>query len=143
MRVRLKSGLSPIIATIILILIATSAGVLLWLWVSSYVSRSPTAPSALNERVKIEAVSLQSESVRVYVRNIGDIPLNVSSAYVLDVNGNYVAGGPIESVMIYPGEVKSVVIPCDKKSLTPNNVYVVKVVTQRGVESLNTFVVSS
>lgn len=139
---RLKSGLSPIIATVILILTATSAGVLLWLWVSSYVSRSPTAPSALNERIKIEAALIQSESVKVYVRNIGDIPVNVSSAYVLDVNGNYVAGGPIDSVPIYPGEVKSVVISCNRNSLMPNNVYVVKVVTQRGVESLNTFVFS-
>ncbi len=135
----LRSGVSPIIATMILILIAMAAGVLLWVWVSGYLSGGPGPRPALGERIKIEAVSSKAGSIRVYVRNVGDVPVNVSSGYILDINGNYVLGGPIDGVQIRPGEVKDVAIPCDG-SLMPSNIYVAKIVTQRGTEALYSFV---
>lgn len=139
MLIVLRSGVSPIIATIILILIAMVAGVLLWVWVSGYVSGAPGVRPALEERIKIEAVSLQAGSIKIYVRNVGDVQVNVSSGYILDINGNYVLGGPIDGVRIRPGEVKDVVILRDG-SLIPNNIYVAKIVTQRGTEALYSFV---
>lgn len=142
----IRSGVSPIIATTILILIATAAGVLLWIWVSGYVSSNPATHSALSERVKIEAVRVDIGSdkttVTVYVRNIGSIAINVSSGYVLDVNGNLVMGGPLDGILIRPGEVRYVTITSDQ-ILTRGNVYIVKIVTQRGTEALYSFVTSS
>lgn len=143
---RARSGVSPIIATMILILIATAAGVLLWIWVSSYVSSNPATHSALEERIKIEAVRVDmrdnSTTITVYVRNIGSTAVNVSSGYVLDVNGNLVMGGPLSGVVIRPGEVRSVVISSGQ-TLIKGNMYIAKVVTQRGIESLYSFVVPS
>lgn len=145
---RIRSGVSPIIATMILILIATAAGVLLWIWVSGYVSGNPATHSALDERVKIEAVKVDvgtsSTTVSVYVRNIGSITVNVSSGYVLDVNGNLMMGGPVNGTLIRPGEVKYITITSDQtQTLIKGNVYIAKIVTQRGTEALYSFVVPS
>lgn len=141
---KIRSGVSPIVATVILILIATAAGVLLWVWVSGYVSRNPTAQSALDERIKVEAVRVEvktnSSKVIVYVRNVGSVTVNISSGYVLDVNGNLIMGGPVNSTLVKPGEVGSVVISSEQE-LIKGNLYIVKIVTQRGTESLYSFVV--
>ncbi|MEM0025258.1 MAG: hypothetical protein QXV41_01650 [Zestosphaera sp.] len=141
-----RSGVSPIIATMILILIATAAGVLLWVWVSGYVSGNPATHSALDERVKIEAVRVDmgdsSATVTIYVRNVGSITVNVSSGYVLDVNGNLMMGGPFSGVLIRPGEVRYITIVSDT-TLIKGNVYIAKIVTQRGTEALYSFVVPS
>jgi archaellum component FlaF (FlaF/FlaG flagellin family) len=141
---RARSGVSPIIATMILILIATAAGVLLWFWVSGYVSRNPAMQSALEERIKIEAVRVdvgsEGTTITLYVRNIGSITVNISSGYVLDMNGNLIMGGPLNEVMIKPGEVGRVIISSNQ-TLIRENMYLAKVVTRRGTESLYSFVV--
>lgn len=143
---RTRLGVSPIIATMILILIATAAGVLLWIWVSGYVSGNPVTHSALDERVKIEAVRVDvgdnSTTIVIYVRNIGSIAINVSSGYILDVNGNVVVEGVFTGSLIRPGEVKQVTITSNQ-TLIRGNMYIVKIVTQRGTESLYSFIVPS
>ena len=143
---RTKLGVSPIIATMILILIATAAGVLLWIWVSGYLSGGQVEHSALNERVKIEAVRVDirdnNTTITIYVRNIGSVTVNVSSGYVLDVNGNLIMGGPLNGVIIRPGEVKYVVISSNQ-TLIKGNMYIAKIVTRRGTESLYSFITPS
>jgi flagellin-like protein len=56
----LKKGVSPIIATVILVLIAVAAGVMLWLWVSGFASTTPAQQQALNERIRIDAVQIST-----------------------------------------------------------------------------------
>lgn len=144
---KVKSGVSPIIATMILILIATAAGVLLWIWVSGYVSDNPSTHSALNERIKIEAIKVDVGSdktnITIYVRNIGSATVTISSGYILDANGNLIVGGSVNSTMIRPGEVKYVIISTSGQVLMKGNVYIAKIVTQKGTESLYSFVVPS
>ncbi len=143
---RTRLGVSPIIATMILILIATAAGVLLWIWVSGYVTGNPLTHSALNERIKIEAVRVDvgdnSTTVVVYVRNIGSIAVNVSSGYILSVDGNVVVESVFTGSLIKPGEVKQVTITSNQV-LIRGNMYIVKIVTQRGTESLYSFIIPS
>jgi hypothetical protein len=74
------------------------------------------------------------------VRNIGSITVNISSGYVLDMNGNLIMGGPLNEVMIKPGEVGRVIISSNQ-TLIRENMYLAKVVTRRGTESLYPFVV--
>ncbi|MEM4607208.1 MAG: hypothetical protein QXV93_03455, partial [Zestosphaera sp.] len=76
------------------------------------------------------------------VRNIGSITVNVSSGYVLDVNGNLMMGGPVSGALIRPGEVRYITIVSDT-TLIKGNVYIAKIVTQRGTEALYSFVVPS
>jgi len=54
-----EKGVSPIVATAILVLISVVAGVLLWLWVSGFTSAATAEQPALAERIKIEAVKIK------------------------------------------------------------------------------------
>jgi len=80
-------------------------------------------------------------NVTAYVRNIGSVTANITSAYVLDaVNGNTVCANMSISggITIPPGGVNNVTIMC-KKALTSGHPYIVKVVTARGVEATYQF----
>ncbi|MEL9939681.1 MAG: archaellin/type IV pilin N-terminal domain-containing protein [Ignisphaera sp.] len=143
-----SKGVSPIIATIILILIAVSAGVLLWLWVSTFTSSAPATQSqTLRERIKIEAVSVnttaQQIQITAYVRNIGDVPIQIASAYILDISGNVINASEITGKTIQPGQLDKIQIDISKTSLSPGFSYRLKLVTSNGVESEYIFVYSS
>lgn len=137
-------GVSPIIATIILILIAVSAGVLLWLWVSTFASSAPATQSqALRERMKIEAVNVNTTTKRItaYVRNIGDVPIQITSAYILDISGNVVSAYNITTGnIIQPGQLGQIKIDVSATSLSLGFSYRLKLVTSNGIESEYTFV---
>jgi flagellin-like protein len=132
-----RKGVSPVIATIILVLIAVVAGVLLWLWVSGYTSTMPTQQS-LYERIKIDAVKIQDGSITVYVRNVGNVAVTITHAYISTPNGvTLVANELQQPVTIQPGAVQTVSI---SYTGTSGYAYVVKVVTANGVEATYTFV---
>jgi flagellin-like protein len=136
-----RKGVSPVIATIILVLISVVAGVLLWLWVSGYSSTMPTQQS-LYERIKIDAVTIDTTttppSVTVYVRNVGNVAVNITHAYILTPNGVTLTVNQLQpQVTIQPGKVELVSISF---AGTSGYAYVVKVVTANGVEATYTFV---
>ena len=140
-----RKGISPIIATVILVLIAVAAGVMLWLWVSGFTSAMPAEQQALNERIRIDAVKVEggggdNKDVTIYVRNIGKTDVAIGAAYILDTSNIIIASTTDTQSMptISPGSVKEV-----KVSLVPLNsgyAYVAKVVTINGVETTYTFV---
>jgi flagellin-like protein len=135
-----RKGVSPVIATIILVLIAVVAGVLLWLWVSGYSSALPSQNPALYERIKIDAVTVDTTNklVTVYVRNVGNAAVNITHVYILTPNGvTLTVSQPQQQVIIQPGKVSSVSISFTG---TSGYAYVVKVVTANGVEATYTFV---
>ncbi len=138
-------AVSPIVATVLLIVIAISTGILLWIWVSGYISRNHTQSTiVLEERIRVEAIQVNSTdgslNVTIYVRNIGGIAAVISSAYVLDVNGNYITANISISEEVEPGEVKGVAIISSNTSLTPGRMYIAKVVTSRGIEASYLFI---
>jgi len=138
----LKKGVSPIIATVILVLIAVAAGVMLWLWVSGFASTTPAQQQALNERIRIDAVQISTGTVTIYVRNIGNSDVKIGAAYILDTTGVIkVANTTITGVIIRPNEVKTVLVRnIPSGTLSTGYAYVAKVVTINGVEATYTFV---
>jgi flagellin-like protein len=86
-------GVSPIIATVLLILISIATSLILWNWVSSTVSQTPSELPFLSERVKIEAVSIEGNIVKVYVRNLVNNDVRVGPVYI--INGS--SGSDISS----------------------------------------------
>jgi len=132
-----KKGVSPIVAVAILVLIAVVAGVLLWTWLSGFVSAATAQQPALGERIKIEAVSASTGSVTAYVRNVGGAQVSISRIYVLSAAGTIVGFGT-STATINPGEVGTVSVSV---SLSRGTTYTVKVVTKNGVEATYTFVV--
>ena len=133
-----RKGVSPIIATVILVLIAVAAGVMLWLWVSGFASTMPAEQQALNERIRIDAVQVSDGNVTIYVRNIGKTNVTIGAAYILDTAGNAIGLNTSVSVMLSPGDIRSV--PLNVAGLMSGYAYVAKVVTINGVEATYTFV---
>jgi flagellin-like protein len=142
----LKKGVSPIIATVILVLIAVASGVMLWLWVSGFASTTPAQQQALNERIRIDAVQVSTTgnttTVTIYVRNIDNVNVTIGSAYILDTTGVIKAANTtITGVTIKPNEVKTVLVKnIPSGTLSTGYAYVAKVVTTNGVEATYTFV---
>jgi flagellin-like protein len=144
-----RKGISPIIATVILVLIAVAAGVMLWLWVSGFTSAMPAEQQALNERIRIDAVKVEDRSggnkdVTIYVRNIGKTDVAIGAAYILDTSNTIIASNTtIRSKSIppiSPGSVEEVEVEVSSVQLRSGYAYVAKVVTINGVETTYTFV---
>jgi flagellin-like protein len=145
-------GVSPVIATIILVLIAVVAGVLLWLWTSGFTSALPAQQQALYERIKIEGVLVTKDggtSITAYVRNIGNVNVSISTVYILKPDGTIIEipetitvkdlkDNEIQSVS--PGNVAVVTVSVTTNKYSPGYAYTIKVVTANGAEAAYTFV---
>lgn len=141
MKSKFKRGVSPVIATLLLILIAVAASIIVYVWVTGYLGAStPTSTPEIMERIKIDSVKVSSTTVTIYVRNIGDITVNITSAYVIDAEtGTTVASNDSVKTTIGPGEVKAVYVNVTSVTLTSGKPYVAKVVTKNGVEAATVF----
>lgn len=132
-------AVSPVVATALLVLIAVATAVLLYLWVSGTVSNASTNNPALQESLKIEAVYNISKSVYAYIRNTGNVPVNVTSAYLIELdNGNVTAVNMHINKIINAGNATKILLfnnAAIKKGVT----YLVKVVTKDGVEATSLF----
>ena len=132
--------MSPVIATLLLIVIAVVAAVLTYLWVTGYMGKvtgtvEQTSTQQLQERIKINAVKVDGTDVTISVANIGDVDVTISAAYVLFQNGTTVCGTTL-SQNIGKGSVEDVEISC---SLRTGITYVAKAVTSKGTEATYTF----
>jgi len=135
-------GVSPVIATVILVLIAVVAGVLLWLWTSGFTSALPAQQQALYERIKIEGVLVAKgvkTNITAYVRNVGNVNVNISTVYILKPDGTIVEYSGVSPITISPGSVKMVTVTV-QQTYYPGYAYVIKVVTANGAEATYTFV---
>jgi len=136
-----RRGVSPVIATLLLIVIAVAAAVLTYIWVTGYMGKvtgtvEQTSTQQLQEKIKINAISVSSTSVTLSVANIGDTDVTISAAYVLTQGGTSVCSST-SSVPIGKGTTQSVTITgC---SLTSGTSYIAKAVTSKGTEATYTF----
>ncbi len=138
----MKRGISPIVATVLLVIIAVAAGVLIWAWLSGFATKNPTQQPALEEKIKIEALSVKSVNnttqVTVYVRNLGGATVLITDAYLLDTSGNVIDTASV-SLSVEPGKVNSTTITFDYQ-LASGATYILKLVTSHGSEVTYTFV---
>jgi flagellin-like protein len=132
-----RKAVSPVIATLLLIVIAVAAAVLTYIWVTGYMGTiAPReTPTQLKERIKIDAVSV-SDGVKIYVSNIGEIDTNIVSAYVLNTDYTAVCGGPV-TVDVPAGITREVSVP-DTCTLT-SGTYIAKVSAKGGAEATYIF----
>lgn len=90
---KLHLGVSPIVATIILVLISIAAGILLWTWISN--AMMPTSMSTIGiDRIRITGVRIENTNeniiIYVYIHNIGDAPAKIVQLATLDVDNNII-----------------------------------------------------
>jgi len=138
----MRKGISPVIAAVLLVIISVAAGVLLWTWISGFAARNPAAQPALEERIRIEAAEITPKNgkynITIYVRNIGSKLVNITSAYIIDVNGSVVFSNTTLNVGIAPGSVDKVEVG-KNIGLKPGYTYIIKVVTLNGAEATYRF----
>jgi len=134
-----RTGVSPVIATLLLIVIAVAAAVLAYIWIIGYQGTltQQASTAQLQERIKIEAVEYSGGSLTVYVRNIGDVAVTVDRLYVYDHTGTVKASDTV-SLSLNPGDVKSGTVSVSG-GLTSGETYTVKAVTTKGTEATYTF----
>ena len=132
-------GISPVVATALLVLIAVATAALLYLWVSGTVANQPTEEPAMHEKIKIDAVSYDGNQVTVYVRNVGSVKATLDAVYVIDaVNGTIVGSNTGLNQAIDPGASTSTSVTTTLETGRP---YIIKAVTKDGVEATYTLIV--
>ncbi|WP_148682133.1 archaellin/type IV pilin N-terminal domain-containing protein [Thermofilum adornatum] len=137
-----RTGVSPVIATLLLIVIAVAAAVLAYIWIIGYQGTltQQASTAQLQERIKIEAVQYDSgtNTLTVYVRNIGDVNVVIDALYLYDKTGTAIGQSTGVGLTLNPGEVKSGTVSLTG-GLTSGQTYTVKAVTQKGTEATYTF----
>jgi flagellin-like protein len=156
-----RRGVSPVIATLLLIVIAVAASVLVYMWVVGYATQMRPAAPETTERLMIEAGKLFREAAAsdnvnatLYVRNVGGSPVYIATAYLLtpaydaiDVALATVPGGDSEIYVNHvganitsldPGKAYNVTIrftgAWPATGVAAGRTYVVRIVTSLGSE---------
>ena len=152
-------AISPIIATVLLILIAIATGVIIYAFATGWVG-SRTSNSGPSSMISIDAASIKGTAtpkvynVTVYVRNIGSSATNVSGIYIIDPSTgnilggnttatNFAVGGSTSNpdLSLGPNQVKE--ISCNittTTSLKNGYSYQIKVTTTDGSEAVTSVV---
>jgi hypothetical protein len=134
-------GLEPIVAAVLLIVVAVIGAVLIYLWFAGYVTKatSQAESMAASEKLKIEAASLTTGATpqaELYIRNIGGDTVRLVHAYVLRPGSiSPVCSRPISpAATIDPGVMSPVTVSLSGCTLNAGYDYVIKVITQKGTE---------
>ena len=138
-----RRGVSPVVAVLLLVVITVAAAVLVYIWLIGFMQSqtTTTGSTALGERLKFETVSLTKinsthSNFTAYVRNIGDTAINITTAYLLEADGQtLVAVGTIENdyLVIGIGDNERIVVIFDVV-VNKGKTYVVKLVSSMGTE---------
>jgi len=76
-----KKGVSPIIATLLLIVIAVAAAVVVYAFVSGFIGQTTTTTHAQGT-LEVQAISVNSTGIYAYVQNTGSQTETFNAAYV-------------------------------------------------------------
>ncbi len=142
-------GISPIVATVLLIIIAVAAGVLIWTWLHSMASKSLSETGTVGkEAITVEGIKYSYDATNnqwtltIYVRNAGKTTVKLMYVYIYDaetdklVDAIDVSG---QNVEIAPGKVGSVQITTT--ALQDGKTYYVKVTTEEATAFSEVFTV--
>ena len=113
-------AISPVIATLLLIIVAVVAGVAVYSYVTEFIAQT-TSQSQSPSSIVIDAAG----SNKLIVRNIGDRQAHVIAVYVLDADGALVRSQSVD-VTVDPGDVETI------SGLNLSGGSIVKVVTDDG-----------
>lgn len=150
---RTRRGIEPIVAAILLIVITVVAAVLLYMWFNGYLSTTTSKVSQISapEELQIVGVNMQSSSsMVVYVQNVGPIPVVINQAYILNATTLNVVCVPAityysippsassvpatSGVTLSTNQAAAIYLNLTGCNLTPNQYYVIKLVTARGTQ---------
>lgn len=126
-----RKGVSPVIATLLLILIAVAAAILVYVWVTGFATSTTSTPPTGKINVKIEAAYYSGGNVIIYLRNIGDVDAVIDAVYIWDSGMKTLSASTSGlSTTVTPGALTSITVSA---TLSSGN-YLIKVVTVDGYE---------
>jgi len=161
---RVRRGIEPIVAAILLIVITVVAAVLLYIWFNGYLSSTTSKVSQISAPEELQIVNVAvlyssgSPSYLIaYIQNVGSIPATINQAYVLNVTtGNVICAissssmsynippssptaststtVPASGLTIPSGTAAELILSLSSCSLAPNTYYVLKLVTVKGTQ---------
>jgi len=102
-----RRGVSPIIASLMLIVISVASGAVAYVFIAGYISTS--APATPTSSISVDNVNGNATNVTLYVRNAGAGSTTVDFVYVYS-GGSLVSANDV-NVIIPSGSVGTVVIP--------------------------------
>ena len=120
-----KKGVSTFIATLLLMVLAVSAGVIIYAYMIGYMgymggfTNSPQTMGAMS----IDSASLNTTAMNAYIRNVGHTTIIFDKAYVNGSNATFVA----DPNTLPKGEVSQVTIP---QAFTAAQIYEFKIISQ-------------
>jgi len=134
-----RRGVSSIISVLLLIVIAVAAAVVTYGFVMGFIGGTTTTTTQTQARIVVEGVQITDfngshANITVYVRNTGQVEVNVDRIYLYYANGTGIAASqtasgsnplPVNSV----GSYSVTNIPAASGS------YYVKVTTQEGAQA--------
>ncbi|OYT28016.1 MAG: hypothetical protein B6U95_05085 [Thermofilum sp. ex4484_82] len=131
-----KRAVSPVIAALLLIVIAVASATIFYLWVTGNIMSAKSGAerdvTTLESKIKIDEVVVSENNLIVYVRNIGDVNATVDVAY-LEKSGviKYELNSLNGTLSIPPKTVYKVVYPLPSDSSA--GTYSLKIGTASGV----------
>ncbi len=142
-----RKGISPIIATVLLILIAIATGVIIYAFATGWVGSRITS-SGPSSMISIDTASISytnddtKYNVTVYVRNLGATPVNISGLYLVDLSSDKVLGASTSiNTQINPNQVAKISSNLTLVgNLTSGYSYQIKVTTTDGSYATTTVV---
>ena len=133
-----RRGVSPVIATLLLIVIAVAAAVLTYVWVTGYMGtlQSQAGAQQVQERIKIEAIDITNN--KVYIRNIGETKVTIAAVYLINSTTGSIIANTTTATDISPGDLQSVSLTLSTY-MKSGATYIVKAVTKKGAEATYQF----
>ena len=133
-----RKAVSPLIATLLLVLISIAAASLIYVFVTGYISGSAGQRPTVQSQIVIEAASLNASNppnVTVYVRNVGqqEIPPGAWSVYLYNLNGTMVGYNVTHTTSsLGSGSLLTINATLTTTTISPDSYYDVKVVSPVG-----------
>jgi len=133
----LRKGISPIVATVLLILIAIATGIVIYAFAAGWVGTrfsEATGPQAILVVEKAFSNTTDTKHFTLYVRNDGAGPAKIVRAYVTSPDGTTEKIDLTNAITINPGETEEVDVTPNNISIESGKVYTIKLVSSDGAE---------
>lgn len=125
-----RRGVSPVIAVLLMIAIAISIGVLVYVWISGLAgSLTNTGGTQVADRLELVAYQFSGSNLILYIRNAGNNKVTVDEIYVL---GESIMDSTSDvGVPINPGETQQIQVSLNG-DYQDGQAYTVRVVASSG-----------
>jgi FlaG/FlaF family flagellin (archaellin) len=95
-------AVSPVIAVLLMIVIAVAAGLFAYAWTMGYLD---FLSGRVNEGVQIQSISREGSTLSIYAQNVGSSPVTLTNVYV---NDGLDPAAVIENPNLNPGETTKI-----------------------------------